>query len=111
MRLTLTCCVCVAHGTDLPANLSRWAATHQAICRRPIRLKSTKLRQEARMAWTNTKDLELRERAQKVIPGGMYGHQSTVLLPDGYPQFFARAEGTRLWDADGNSYIDYMCAY
>ncbi len=63
------------------------------------------------MAWKNTKDLELRERAQKVIPGGMYGHQSTVLLPDGYPQFFARAEGTRLWDADGNSYIDYMCAY
>jgi glutamate-1-semialdehyde 2,1-aminomutase len=41
----------------------------------------------------------------------MYGHQSTGLLPDVFPQFFTRAEGTRLWDADGNQYIDYMCAY
>ena len=63
------------------------------------------------MALANSKDLELRERALKVIPGGMYGHQSTILLPEGYPQFFSRAEGARLWDADGNSYIDYMCAY
>jgi glutamate-1-semialdehyde 2,1-aminomutase len=41
----------------------------------------------------------------------MYGHQSTGLLPDVFPQFFTRAEGARLWDADGNEYIDYMCAY
>ena len=60
---------------------------------------------------SNAKDAELRQRAAKVIPGGMYGHQSTRLQPDGTPQFFARGEGTRLWDADGNSYIDYMCAY
>jgi glutamate-1-semialdehyde 2,1-aminomutase len=45
------------------------------------------------------------------MPGGMYGHQSTALLPDVFPQFFTRAEGTRLWDADGDEYIDYMCAY
>jgi len=41
----------------------------------------------------------------------MYGHESTALLPDVFPQFFSRAEGARLWDADGNEYIDYMCAY
>jgi len=41
----------------------------------------------------------------------MYGHQSTGLLPDVFPQFFTRAEGVRLWDADGNEYIDYMCAF
>jgi glutamate-1-semialdehyde 2,1-aminomutase len=41
----------------------------------------------------------------------MYGHQSTALLPDVFPQFFNRAEGARLWDADGNEYIDFMCAY
>src|SRR5262249_11164296 len=33
------------------------------------------------------------------------------LLPDVFPQFFTRAEGARLRDADGNEYIDYMCAY
>lgn len=59
----------------------------------------------------NSKDRELRERARKVIPGGMYGHESVALLPEDFPQFFARAEGARLWDADGNEYVDLMCAY
>jgi glutamate-1-semialdehyde 2,1-aminomutase len=63
------------------------------------------------MVWKNDRNQELVERAAQVIPGGMYGHQSTALLPDVYPQFFTRAEGSRLWDADGNEYIDYMCAY
>lgn len=63
------------------------------------------------MAWTNQRNKDLVERARRVIPGGMYGHQSTAILPDVYPQFFTRAEGARLWDADNNEYIDYMCAY
>lgn len=41
----------------------------------------------------------------------MYGHMSTALLPPEFPQFFSRASGSRIWDADGNSYIDYMCAF
>ena len=60
---------------------------------------------------TNSADRELRARAEAVIPGGMYGHQSTGLLPDDYPQFFSRAKGGRLWDADGNELLDFMCAY
>ncbi len=56
-------------------------------------------------------DAALRERAAAVIPGGMYGHESTALLPAEFPQFFARAKGARLWDADGNEYLDLMCAY
>src|SRR5260370_38397639 len=63
------------------------------------------------MAWTSKRNKDLLERAIKVIPGGMYGHESVALLPDAFPQFFSRAEGARLWDADGNEYIDYMCAY
>jgi glutamate-1-semialdehyde 2,1-aminomutase len=63
------------------------------------------------MAWTNQRNQHLVERARKVIPGGMYGHQSTAALPEVFPQFFSRAEGARLWDADGNEYIDYMCAF
>lgn len=46
-----------------------------------------------------------------MIPGGMYGHQSTRPLPDAYPQFFSRGSGCRLWDVDGNEYVDLMCAY
>ncbi|WP_207801839.1 aminotransferase class III-fold pyridoxal phosphate-dependent enzyme [Phenylobacterium hankyongense] len=63
------------------------------------------------MVRRNSKDAELRERAAKVIPGGMYGHQSTGLLPDDYPQFFSRGQGARLWDVDGNELLDFMCAY
>src|SRR5580692_2140406 len=63
------------------------------------------------MAWTNSEDRALRERAKAVIPNGMYGHQSAALLPDDYPQFFGRAQGAYLWDVDGNRYIDFMCAY
>jgi len=56
-------------------------------------------------------DRALRERAARVIPGGMYGHQSVAALPDGYPQYFTRAEGPWLWDTDGNLLLDLMCAY
>lgn len=59
----------------------------------------------------NAKDAALRARAAKVVPGGMYGHESTVLLPASYPQFFSRAEGAYIWDVDGNRYLDFMCAY
>jgi glutamate-1-semialdehyde 2,1-aminomutase len=63
------------------------------------------------MSGRNHKDQELRERAAAVIPGGMYGHQAVGLLPEDYPQFFSKASGARLWDADGNALLDYMCAY
>jgi glutamate-1-semialdehyde 2,1-aminomutase len=59
----------------------------------------------------NPVDAALRERARKVIPNGMYGHESTLLLPDSFPQWFSRAEGAYIWDADGNRYLDFMCAY
>jgi glutamate-1-semialdehyde 2,1-aminomutase len=63
------------------------------------------------MARRRSADAALRERAARVIPGGMYGHESTALLPAEFPQFFARASGARLWDADGNEVLDLMCAY
>jgi glutamate-1-semialdehyde 2,1-aminomutase len=54
----------------------------------------------------------LMERAKKVVPGGIYGHQTPVLLTAGsYPSFFARGRGSHVWDVDGNEYIDYMCSY
>lgn len=56
-------------------------------------------------------DLALRERAVKVIPNGMFGHEATHLLPASFPQFFSKAKGAYIWDADGNRYLDLMCAY
>ena len=37
-------------------------------------------------------DAELRERAARVIPGGLWGHLRVQGLSPGYPQFFQRAE-------------------
>ena len=56
-------------------------------------------------------DATLRERAARVIPGGLWGHLRAQGLPSGYPQFFSRAEGCRLWDADGREFIDFMCSW
>lgn len=58
-----------------------------------------------------SRDADLRARARAVIPGGMWGHMNAAALPAGYPQFFARAEGARVWDVDGRDYIDFMCGY
>ena len=33
------------------------------------------------MVWTNSADRALRDRAEKVIPGGMYGHLNVARLP------------------------------
>ena len=62
----------------------------------------------------NTKlenDLLLRKRAEAFIPGGMWGHMNVKKLPFGYPQFFSKAKDSRIWDLDGNCYIDFMCGY
>ena len=60
---------------------------------------------------SSTQDQALRERAARVIPNGMFGHEATHLLPATFPQFFSRAKGTYIWDVDGNRYLDFMCAY
>lgn len=63
------------------------------------------------MTMQMTLDADLRARAAKVVPGGMYGHMNGAHLPAAFPQFFARGDGPRVWDVDGNEYIDLMCSY
>jgi len=51
-----------------------------------------------------TRSRTLGKRASEVIPGGV---NSNVRL--GGPRvFFAKGKGARLWDVDGNEYIDYL---
>lgn len=64
---------------------------------------------------TYTKSREMFNRAFRVIPSGIYGHQGPsegCYIPnDAFPLYSSRAEGTYFWDLDGNKYIDYMCGY
>ena len=66
---------------------------------------------KALLSETQTADAMLRARAQLVVPGGMWGHLNAARLPEGYPQFFASAEGCRVRDVDGREYIDFMCSW
>lgn len=55
------------------------------------------------------------ERAEKVIPSGVYGHlgpaEGCFIPVEAFPIFAEKAEGSYFWDVDGNRFIDYMCAY
>jgi len=54
---------------------------------------------------------KLYERALKSIPGGASSASRTPLEGyDPYPIFIDRAEGSKLYDVDGNEYIDYLQA-
>ncbi len=49
--------------------------------------------------------------AQQVIPGGVNSPVRAFRSVGGTPRFIARAKGSRLYDADGNSYIDYVLSW
>ena len=53
-----------------------------------------------------TRDAELRQRATRVVPGGMWGHMNAARMPGGFPQYFRSAGGCRLIDVDGREYVD-----
>lgn len=55
---------------------------------------------------------ELHQRALRTIPlGTQTFSKSRTQYPYGIsPYFIARAEGSRVWDVDGNEYIDYINA-
>ncbi len=48
------------------------------------------------------------ERAARVIPGGVNSPVRAFRAVGGTPPFIARGEGARIWDADGNCYLDYV---
>ena len=57
-------------------------------------------------------NMKLFKRGAKVIPGGIYGHQTPALMvPGEYPYYSTSSKGCRYWDIDGNEFIDYMCGY
>jgi glutamate-1-semialdehyde 2,1-aminomutase len=51
------------------------------------------------------------ERAQAVIPGGVNSPVRAFRAVGGAPPFIARGQGSRVWDVDGNAYIDYVCSW
>lgn len=52
---------------------------------------------------------ELAERARKVLVGGVNSPVRAKVKP--YPLVVAYGRGSRVWDHDGNSYIDFILGY
>jgi glutamate-1-semialdehyde 2,1-aminomutase len=56
----------------------------------------------------HTRSEELFRRAQEIIPGGVNSPVRAYRGVGGSPPFIARGQGSRIFDVDGNEYIDYV---
>ncbi len=57
---------------------------------------------------THVRSREAFERAGRLIPGGVNSPARAFGAVGGQPIFIARGEGARLYDLDGNDYLDYV---
>ena len=57
-----------------------------------------------------TRSLALWDEAERLIPGGSQTNSKrpSAFAFGTYPIYAARAEGCRIWDVDGNEYVDYV---
>ncbi|HEU4684533.1 MAG TPA: glutamate-1-semialdehyde 2,1-aminomutase [Nitrospira sp.] len=58
-----------------------------------------------------TRSAKLFAEAQQLIPGGVNSPVRAFRSVGGQPRFIARAKGSRLYDLDGNTYIDYVLSW
>ena len=58
-----------------------------------------------------TRSAELFARAQQLIPGGVNSPVRAFRAVGGDPLFIESASGSRLRDADGREYLDYVCSW
>lgn len=58
-----------------------------------------------------TRSIKLFEKAQHLIPGGVNSPVRAFRSVGGQPRFIKRAKGARLYDWDGNTYIDYVLSW
>jgi glutamate-1-semialdehyde 2,1-aminomutase len=51
---------------------------------------------------------KLWKRAKRAIPGGnmLLSKRAEMFLPEQWPAYFSKAKGCRVWDLDGNEYVD-----
>lgn len=57
------------------------------------------------------KSAELYEKAKTFFPGGVNSPVRAFKSVYGTPLFIAKGDGCRIWDADGNEFIDFCCSW
>jgi glutamate-1-semialdehyde 2,1-aminomutase len=58
-----------------------------------------------------TKSAGLYEKAKKYFPGGVNSPVRAFKSVYGTPLFIAKGDGSHIWDADGNEFIDFCCSW
>src|SRR3972149_1351478 len=58
-----------------------------------------------------TRSRELFQEAQRYLPGGVDSPVRAFKAVGGTPPFITRGQGSKIYDADGNEYIDYVCSW
>ena len=55
------------------------------------------------------KGQQLYKKAKKLIPGGtqLLSKRPEMFLPDLWPSYYEKAKGCKIWDLDGNEYLDF----
>jgi len=57
------------------------------------------------------KSEELFQEAQRYLPGGVDSPARAYKAVGGTPPFIIRGKGSRIYDEDGNEFIDYVCSW
>lgn len=57
------------------------------------------------------KSAQLFEKAQTLFPGGVNSPVRAFGSVGGTPRFITKGKGSRVWDADGNEYIDFCASW
>ncbi len=61
---------------------------------------------------TGTRSKKLFQRAQRYLVGGVNSPvRSFRGVGKDYPMFISRAKGSKIYDVDGNQYVDYVCSW
>ncbi len=60
---------------------------------------------------TTSKSKKMFDRARKVIPGGVNSPVRACRSVGCDPLFIERAQGSAIFDVDGNEYIDFVCSW
>ncbi|CAN5463121.1 glutamate-1-semialdehyde 2,1-aminomutase [soil metagenome] len=66
---------------------------------------------DSRTAIAMDRSARLMERATKRIPGGVNSPVRAFRSVGGDPLFMERGEGSKIFDVDGNSYVDFVMSY
>ena len=82
---------------------SSWGAVVRAAAERPVARSSRK-----KMPRKLDESRRLQQRAEKLMPGGVSSPVRAFKAVECDAPFIARGQGSHIWDADGNEYIDYV---